>query len=590
MSAFKRAISLQPQNHRGYNNLGVALRELNEVESAIKHFRKAVELAPADIDSQANLANALLEHGVFEEASTLFGRLARLDPSNAGIQARYGAALLAHGDRAAAKCALQEAIRLDSRLSRGHDMLASIIQQEGDVELAIRHYQTAIDLDPAIARAHSNLGNAYITCGLLDDAISCFVRALELDSSLALTHDLLLYWLNYSSKVTMDEIAGVHAVWRKHIVGTIPVMSHPKTGHTHGTRRLRVGYMSPDFRDHVMARFILPILENHDRHDFEIFCYSNAGATDEVTERCRGLADHWTDITRLSDEQAARHIREARIDILVDLAMHSSGNRLGVFARKPAPIQVTYLSNVSTTGLRTVDYRIGDPFLDPPDWRDPSYTEETLRMPHTTLCYTPPDELEIAASPFFATGRITFGNFNNFCKVNEAVLELWARILRAVPDSRLMMLVPKGHAQIHTRRFMEGSGILAERLLLVERVPKEEYLSVYNQIDIALDPFPYQGSTTTCDALWMSCPVVTYAGERGVERVGQSILENIGHPELVGKNLDEYAEIAIRLANDPARLANLRSSLRQALASSPLMDAAGFTSDLENLYRDMWHR
>ncbi|MEO7097842.1 MAG: glycosyltransferase, partial [Luteolibacter sp.] len=384
--------------------------------------------------------------------------------------------------------------------------------------------------------------------------------------------------------------AGAHAVWRRHIVGTIPVMSHPKPGHTHGTRRLRVGYMSPDFRDHVMARFILPILENHDRRHFEVFCYSNVTATDEVTARCRNAADHWSDITGLSDQQAARLVHDAQIDILVDLAMHSSGNRLGVFARKPAPIQITYLSNVSTTGLRTVNYRIGDPILDPPGWKDPSYTEETLRMPHTTLCYTPPGEPEIAASPFFATGRITFGNFNNFCKVNEAVLGLWARIIIAVPESRLMMLVPKGRAQIQTRRFMESHGIVAERLLLVERVPKEEYLSVYNQIDIALDPFPYQGSTTTCDALWMSCPVVTFAGDRGVERVGKSILGNIGHPELVGRNLDEYAEIAIRLANNPTQLADLRMSLRQALKASSLMDAAGFTSDLENLYRDMWHR
>jgi predicted O-linked N-acetylglucosamine transferase (SPINDLY family) len=366
-------------------------------------------------------------------------------------------------------------------------------------------------------------------------------------------------------------------------------LQRPHTNDCSPDRRLRIGYVSPDFRSHPVGTFLLPLLESHDHQGFEIFCYSSVRVPDAITARCRAQADVWRDALGMSDEQLAGAIRDDRIDVLVDLTMHMADNRLLVFARKPAPVQVTYLAYCGTTGLAAMDYRLTDPYLDPPGRDEPFYCERSVRLPETYWCYRPVIETSPAETlPASGTGQIVFGSLNNFCKVSDASLAAWSRLLQAVPGSRLLL---HAHAGSHRQRvctLLAGQGVAAERLELIDFLPAGDYFDVYRRIDVALDPFPYGGGTTTCDALWMGVPVVSLAGATAVGRGGLSILSNVGLPDLVARDPGEYVEIAARLAGDLPRLRELRAALRDRMRKSPLMDAPRFARNVEAAYRRMW--
>jgi predicted O-linked N-acetylglucosamine transferase (SPINDLY family) len=356
---------------------------------------------------------------------------------------------------------------------------------------------------------------------------------------------------------------------------------------------LRVGYVSADFRQHSVAFFIEPVIEAHDRRGFEVICYSNVAWPDAVTMRMRKLADQWRDIARRCDEDVAEQIRRDGVDILVDLAGHTDGNRLLVFARKPAPVQVTYLGYPDTTGLRTMDYRLTDAYADPPGETEPYHSEELVRLARCFLCYRPATESpEVGELPALAAGTVTFGSFNSFAKVTEEVMGAWSRILLAVPESRLV-LKAKGLGQAEARErageVFERHGIAPQRVEMTGQSESfVEHLRAYQCVDIALDTFPYNGTTTTCEALWMGVPVITLAGRSHVWRVGMSLLSNAGLPELIAATLDDYVAAAARLAGDVDGLRQMRRGLRQRLGASALTDAAGFTRRLEEAYRGIW--
>ena len=356
-------------------------------------------------------------------------------------------------------------------------------------------------------------------------------------------------------------------------------------------RRLRVGYVSPNFGSHPVGRFLLPLLESHDKESFETFCYASVEIADAMTDRCRAHADVWRDMLGLSDEQVAHAIRQDRIDILVDLTMHMRRNRLLVFARKPAPVQVTYLAYCGTTGLSTMDYRLTDPYLDPPGQDERFYSELSVRLPETYWCYRPAIETPpVNAQPALEAGHVTFGSLNNFCKVTPPALAAWSRLLQAVPKSWLLLHAHPGSHRDRVCEFLNEQGISPERVVFVDFQPMAEYFGVYQRIDVALDPFPYGGGTTTCDALWMGVPVVSLAGQTAVGRGGLSILSNIGLPELVACDTEQYVRIAAELAQDLPRLRDLRATLRQRMQSSPLMDVPRFARNIEAAYREMWRR
>jgi predicted O-linked N-acetylglucosamine transferase (SPINDLY family) len=354
---------------------------------------------------------------------------------------------------------------------------------------------------------------------------------------------------------------------------------------------LRIGYVSADFRIHVASFFTAPLLSQHDHRQFEIFCYANVAHPDELTDRLRSCADGWRSIVALSDQQVADLVRSDQIDILVDLAMHTAGNRLLVFARKPAPVQVTWLAYPGTTGLSAIDYRLTDPYFDPPRLFDDCYSEESFRLPDTFWCYSPLAETPpVNALPALQNGSITFGCLNHFCKINDGVLALWAQVLQAVPQSRLLLLTPRGQARERVLAKLAPAGIAASRLEFADRQPRREYLQQYQRIDLALDPFPCNGGTTTLDAFWMGVPTVTLVGKTVVGRAGWSQLCNLGLQELAAQTPEQYVARAAQLAGDLPRLQELRATLRQRMQQSPLMDAPRFARGVEQAYREMWRR
>jgi len=354
-------------------------------------------------------------------------------------------------------------------------------------------------------------------------------------------------------------------------------------------RRLRIGYVSSDFRVHCQAHFVMPLLAHHDHDRFEILAYSNVQAPDELTARLLAHTDRWSSIAGIDDSEVADHIRADRVDILVDLTMHMAWNRLGVFARKPAPIQACWLAYPGTTGLSAMDVRLSDPFLDPPGGDESVYSERTVRLPDTFWCYDPLTR-EPAVSPLPARqrGHIVFGSLNNFCKVHPGVLELWARVLRAVERSRLVLLVPPGETQRRTIETFESHGVARDRLELVGYRRRPEYLAAYRDIDVCLDTFPYNGHTTSLDAFWMGVPVVTLVGSTVVGRAGLCQAMNLGLPELVATTADDFVAKAVALCRDLDHLGELRAGLRSRMETSPLMDAPRFARNLEAAYRDMW--
>ena len=472
-----------------------------------------------------------------------------------------------------------------------HNNLGNALQRQGHLEEAIASFQRALTLNPDHAEAHNNMGNALKDQGRLDEAIANYQRALGLKPDYAIAGSNLAFAITYHPGYDAGMISEELQRWNRQYAEPLKQFIPPHTNDRSPERKLRIGYVSPDFREHSVGRFLLPLIEHHDRQNFELFAYAHVTRPDGRTEQFRQLMDIWRTTVGLSDAQVADQIREDQIDILIDLAMHTEGNRLLVFARKPAPVQATWLAYCGSTGLDTMDYRLSDPFLDLPDGDDSFYSEERVRLPETFWCYQPTGmEPERNFPPVLEKGFVTFGCLNNFCKVTEPTLASWGRILLGVAQSRLVIHAPEGSPRQRLLKAMEKSGIEAQRIEFVGKLPMAEYFGLYHGIDIALDPFPYGGGTTTCDALWMGVPVVSLAGQTAVGRGGLSLLSNIGLPELVGHSEDEYVRIAVNLAGDLPRLAELRATLRQRMQASPLMDAPRFARNMEAAYRTMWRK
>jgi protein O-GlcNAc transferase len=355
-------------------------------------------------------------------------------------------------------------------------------------------------------------------------------------------------------------------------------------------RRLKIGYVSPYFRQHAISVFTEPVLAAHDHQHFEILCYSDLKHPDAVSQRFRAAADRWIDTAADSDAQLAERIAAEGVDILVDLTGHLEGSRLLAFARKPAPIQVTYIGYQNTTGMRAMDYRLTDDFADPPGMTDRYYSERLVRLPRAFFCYQPASEAPpVNRLPALDRGRITFGSFNKLAKVTGEVLSTWAQVLAAVPDSRLLILAdPSTAAHERVQAVMAAHRVAGQRVEFVAKRPRREYLELHQQVDIALDAFPFNGHTTLCEALWMGVPVVMLAGQTYVSRFGGSALRNLNLEAWIAASTDEYVRTAVDWAGDLERLQSLRGGLRPRMLASPLLDAVGFTRNLEAVYRQLW--
>jgi predicted O-linked N-acetylglucosamine transferase (SPINDLY family) len=401
--------------------------------------------------------------------------------------------------------------------------------------------------------------------------------------------------MNYSEHYSQQDIFAESRQWETNhaVLGTARKIDQAHDRDPE--RRLRIGYVSPNFRRHSVSYFLSPLIAGHDHRLFEVFCYAQVANPDNVTKRFRRLADGWCSTVGMTTSAIADRIRNDGIDILVDLAGHTANNRLLVFAERPAPVQVTWLGYPNTTGLSAMDYRLTDAVADPEGPGDNLHTETLIRLPAGFLCFTPaPETPPVTDPPVLANGHVTFGSFNNPSKVTASVVASWARILEAVPGSRLLLknrsLADDGTRQRYSALFAER-GISEERLIFHAWIASMSgHLGAYGRIDIGLDPFPYNGTTTTCEALWMGVPVITLQGDRHASRVGASILKTVGQGEMIADSVDDYVDAAVKLAENTDALTSLRRDLRPAMAASPLWDAAGFTRDVESAYRDMWRR
>lgn len=537
-------------------------------------------------------ATAAREHGDWAQAIGWYRRSLAAEPDHADAHNDLGIALCAVKDYAGARVAFARALALRGGFVQAQVNLGQLLQSEfRDYRQAVKHFRAALVIDPGQGQARDNLALALYERGLVEEAIECLRGAPQLapEDGLAHAHEFMLFMSNALPQRDLDEWYAEHRLWGQRQADALPRYAHAPAD---ALRRLRIGYVSADLREHATAGFLRPILAGHDREQFDIFCYSNSDEADALTQDMQRQAHCWRAIAGVDDARAAQLVHADAIDILVDLSGHTRGNRLGVFARKPAPVQITYLGYLNTTGMAAMDYRITDANADPPGASDRLHSETLLRLPQTLWCYRPPEDAPSVASPAVErNGYITFGSFNHVAKLNNRVLDLWAGLLRRLPTSHLqLMALPDEEAAARIRAVLEKQDIDAARIRTFPRLARGQYWSMFGEVDIALDPFPYTGGATTCDALWMGVPVVTLAGSFGFARSGATILVNAGLADLVAADERRYVDIALRLANDAPALAGLRGGMRERLARSPLLDAPRFVAALERLYREAWRR
>jgi predicted O-linked N-acetylglucosamine transferase (SPINDLY family) len=466
----------------------------------------------------------------------------------------------------------------------------------------MKHYQRAVELKPDYPDALYNLGALHHALIEIPKSIEYYRKCLALKPDYRVAQSSLLlamhYLVPFDQKAIYDESV---RLWGGESPSPYPSTSRglPRdpTGYRErgkeAGRRLRIGYVSADLFLHSVSFFIEPILEARDRSQFEVFVYSSVINPDATTRRLASYVDQWRDVAALSDERLAQMIRSDQIDILVDLSGHTSHNRMPAYALKPAPVQVTYLGYPNTTGLRAMDYRIADPVADPPGADDALYVEKLVRLPRTAWCYRPPaDAPEVSELPAIRNGYVTFGSFNNLAKLNEPLIAAWCRLLEGVPGARLLIKsATLEHDSVRQRLIatFASHGIGEDRLQVLGRVVKyNEHLRWYNQVDLSLDTFPYNGTTTTCESLWMGAAVVTWAGDHHVSRVGKSLLMQVGLGEMITTSEAQYIERAVELARDTARIAELRATLRDRMRRSSLTDGAAMARDIEAAYLQMW--
>ena len=628
ISCFESAVKLNPSFADAYNALGVALMETGRLEEAVESYRRALQLRPDFFEVHNNLAIALTDLKCTDEALGMCQRAFLLRPDSAELCNTEGRALSALGRFERALATFHQAISLKPDYAAPHNNLGIVLQKLRRYHEAIPHYRRAIELDPLHLEAHSNLGfalgmvgeltesvassawalelrpdyvHAHYSMGLalvaqgrVSEALASFERACRGNTKYTGAHSNLLFTMNYLYEQTQEEIYRASLLWDQEHCGSARSRQRPHKNERSPERRLRIGFVSPDFHNHSVSFFFLPFLDQSRRlgTGMEYFCYADVTKPDAITKRLQRLADGWVDIVGMTDEAVAQRVRDDGIDVLFDLAAHT-GLRLLVFAEKPAPVQVTWLGYPNTTGLAAMDYRLTDAIADPEGEADLCHSERLYRLPDGFLCYSPHEEApKVAPLPALTNGFVTFGSFNNFAKVSPEVIRLWARLLGQLPGARLI-LKGRSFTDLPTKRYCESAfasyGIDPGRLdLRPWEDADQSHLSAYGRIDIALDTFPYNGTTTTCEALWMGVPVVTLLGDRHAARVGASILSRVGLGTLIAKDHEEYLSLACDLAADLERLSSLRGTLRGTMAGSPLCDARSFAENMETACRKMW--
>jgi predicted O-linked N-acetylglucosamine transferase (SPINDLY family) len=592
IAAANRAIALRPGFAEVYNALGTALFRNRRLDEAIAAYERAIALAPNLVAAYSNLGLALNEKGQLDRAIDVCRRAIALQPGHVEAYLNLALALKNKGQGDQAVAAYRQAIALQPNCASAYSNLGHVLTSLGRLDEAIAALRQALALEPGYAPAHNNLGNALCFQGRVAEGVASFRQAAALRPEAANIHSNWVYTLLFDPQCDAATQGVATRAWARKHADPLRQYRPAHSNDRNPQRRLRIGYVSPDFWDHVIGRNLLPLFRQHDRREFEITCYAQVCSADSMTGEFQNLADRWRSTIGLSDEELAAHVRADGIDILVDLSMHLAGNRLLSFARKPAPVQVTFAAYPGTTGLDAVDYRLSDPFLDPEGSDVSVYSETTIRLPHSFWCYDPLNcsDLSVGELPALESGVISFGCLSNFGKISPATLDVWASVMSQVPQSRLMLLAHPGSHRQATLDHLSSRGIEPTRIEFFSPQGRRDYMQVYRRIDIGLDSLPYNGHNTSLESLWMGVPVVTLVGKTVVGRAGFSQLSNLNLTELAACTPEEFVRIASALAHDLPRLKGLRADLRQRMEQSPLMDAAGFARGIESAYRQMWRK
>jgi predicted O-linked N-acetylglucosamine transferase (SPINDLY family) len=584
-----RSISLDGQRADFHYNLGLMLRNMGRLGESIEAFRQAIAINPDYPEAFNDVGIALASARRPEDAIECFRQALSLRSDFPEALNNLGSALGTIGKLNEAISACRQAVAIRGDFFPAYNNLGNALWVKGLLDEAMVACQTALHLRPNHAQAHSNLGNVFKEMGRPAEAVAGFRRAIEFNPNYVEAHSNLILAMQYDpGESAQSIIAELERFDEKHarpLRKSIAAHENDRDP----DRRLRIGYVSADFREHVCAHFIDPLLRSHDHEQFEIFCYAQVERPDGRTARFQKMADGWRNTVAWPDAYMAEQIRQDKIDILIDLKLHTDANRLLTFAHQPAPVQLSWLGYPGSTGVQTIRYRFSDAQIESPE-SPPMPWEEAIKLPACFWCYDPlTTEPAVNELPALKSGRITFGCLNSFAKVNDRVLELWMRVLKATPG-QLLLLAPAGSSRKRIYEICDRAGVNANRIEFVDRCGRAEYLKLYNQIDLGLDTFPYNGHTTSLDSLWMGVPMITMIGKTLVGRAAWSQLSNLDLKGFAARSEDEYVRLATILSGNLERLAEIRSGLRAKMQNSPLMNAAAFARGVETAYRDLWRR
>jgi len=582
LSCYLDAIKTAPDYPRAHLNLASALELVGRSDDAVDSLQIALKLDPTYAPAHYNLGKLHASKRRYDAAERELREAIRLTPAFMDAAIVLAGVYELQGKLDQAEAQLRSATALGAGSAGAAHNLGALLKAQDRFDEAAHAFEHALELDPNFAHGFVGLGALWLQTRRAREAETMFRKALSLEPGRWDASSSLLFSLNFRDDITPSTI------YREHVSVAQTLEHRSPQPYVHGSRSNSARYVSGDFGHHPIGLFMRPILANHGRDHFETYCYCNNEPDIALTRELKSSSDHWRNITLLSDDQAALLIRSDEIDILVDLSGYTAGSRLPVFMRRPAPVQVSWIGYLNTSGLQSIDYRISDRHADPPG-SEQRYSEKLLRLPHSQWCYQPVYQVPLLEDRADLAAPIMFGCFNQFAKISDSCLALWCGILREVPDSRLRVIsVPGESAEATFRSDVESHGVDPHRIETMPRMGIHEYFAAVGSVDVALDTFPYNGATTTLDTLWMGVPIVALAGSTAVARSSFSILSSLGEKDLIAISAEDLVAKNVALATDANWRRMLRQSLRSRLEGSPLMDAQGFTRDLEEGFRTMW--
>lgn len=589
VSSFQKAISVKADFAQAYNNLGLSLHRTQQYSDAIAQFHQAIQLQPNYAEAYNNLAASLQAVGALAEAEAMARKSIAINPLCASSYNNLGNLLQETGRLEEAEDMLKKALEINSGLPDAYNNLGNLYQGRKKYGEAYLYYQRAVELNPNDPNSWSNLGTVSQALGEFHQAIACYQKALEIDPHYHNAHSNLLFALNYLSENAPEKDFELAVRYGESVAEKASRFTQWNCERS--PSRLRVGIVSGDMLSHPVGYFLENVVKEINPESIELFAYATHHQEDALTERIRPRFAQWRSIYGIPDPVVASLIHDDAVHILIDLSGHTAFNRLAMFAYKAAPVQASWLGYFATTGVKEIDYLIADPWTLPVS-EEPFFTEKIWRLPETRLCFTPPDAfVETSQLPALTNGYITFGCFNNLGKLNDEVVKTWAEILLATPTNRLMLKAPQllePATQEKTKMRFAQYGVNPDRLILEGPSSRTEYLKKYHLIDIALDPFPFTGGTTSAETLWMGVPVLTLTGDRFIGRQGVGLMENAGLHAWVAKDKKSYIELAIQHSTAITELAKLRNGLRQQVLDSPVFDAKRFAAHFEQALWGMW--